>query len=402
MFTKTALLPIIVFALLSGCASTPRIPAIDENEAFKYERQYLVEYENLKANYIDQSAVKWVQAANKKTPCKVYVGISKTEDRTLDENYKIYWDGGCKNGYANGLGREFERGTVLNMEALAIYQGAQQEPQYYINKYNLDNKIQEGDLKNRYFVETTINDDNFKFEIWYKYGYFGSIKDPALITHRSPFSDTVVYMKYYPNFHYQLIDQSNDEFSDYKYIFKLLDKNMVTNGYELVMPKYGSVRAGEVINNTFIRHVQLPQSYFNNVNTLYAAIIDAGQKAITAQKQALKVKKQYMNRICKKSVSVNFIDNDEYKKICRDSEYYAKLKEKMNVKLAQINKAKHQKREQLNQQKLVNAQVSQANAAARIASAAEQSNSMQFWQNLNNNLQMQQLNNNLMFMRMGY
>jgi len=399
---KTALLPIIIFVLLSGCASTPRIPAIDENEAFKYERQHLVEYENLKANYIDQSAVKWIQAANKKTPCKVYVGISKTEDRTLDENYKIYWDGGCKNGYANGLGREFERGTVLNMEALAIYQGAQQEPQYYINKYNLDNKIQEGDLKNHYFVETTINDDNFNFEIDYKYGYFGSTKDPALITRSSPFSDTVAYMKHYPNFHYQLIDQSNDEFSDEKYIFKLLDKNMVTNGYEFVTPKYGSVRAGEVINNTFIRHVQLPQSYFNNVNTMYAEIIDAGQKAITAQKQALKVKKQYMSKICKDSVSVDFIDNEEYKKICNEKEYYENVKKKMDAKIAQINQLKQQKRGQLNQQKLINAQVSQANAAARSAAAAEQANTIQSWQNINNNLQVQQLNNNLMFMRMGY
>jgi hypothetical protein len=180
-------------------------------------------------------------------------------------------------------------------------------------------------------------------------------------------------------------------------------------GFGFETPKIGSVNSGEYSNGTVIRLVQLPKSFFTNANTMFTEVKESGQKAINSQKQALKVKKQYMNRICKKSVSVNFIDNDEYKKICRDSEYYANLKEKMNIKLAQINKAKQQKREQLNQQKLIDAQVSQANAAqrqansaARSASAAEQANSMQSWQNLNNNLQMQQLNNNLMFMRMGY
>ena len=135
---------------------------------------------------------------------------------------------------------------------------------------------------------------------------------------------------------------------------------------------------------------------------MYTEINQAGKKAINAQKHALKVKKQYINKICKKSVSVNFIDNDEYKKICRGKEYYASLKEKINIKLERINKENQQKREQLNQQKLVKAQVIQANAAQRQADAAEKSNNIQSWQNLNNNLQMQQLNNNLMFMRMGY
>ena len=400
---------IVFIALISGCASTPRIPTVDENEAFKYERKYLAEYEQLKNNFSDQSVVKWVQPANKKLPCKVYVGISKTEDRTLDENYKIYWDGDCKNGYANGLGREFERGTVLNMEALAIYQGKQKEPQYFVQTYHLDNKTQEGDISNRYFVETTINEDNFNFDINYKYGFFGSTKNPYhLITTNSPFSDNSVYYKQYPNFAYVLYDMSNNEFEKRRYQFNMLH-NGKANGFVFSTPKAGATASGEATNGAIVRRVILPNSYFTKISQISNEVKEAGQKAINAQKHALKVKKQYMNRICKKSVSVNFINNNEYKKICNESEYYTNLKEKMDVKLAQINKQKQQKREQQNQQKLINAQVSQANAAqrqanaaARSASAAEDANSMQSWQNLNNNLQMQQLNNNLMFMRMGY
>lgn len=402
MTFKYVCLSVILIALISGCASTTRIPIVDENEAFKYERKYLAEYEHKKAGYNDQSAVKWIQPANKKSPCKVYVGISTAEDRTLDENYKIYWDGGCKNGFANGLGREFEKGTVLNMEAIAIYQGKQQEPQYFFHKYNLDGRTQEGDLKNHYFVETTINDDNYDFDIVYKYGYFGSIKDPGIVTGSSPFSDTVIYIKRYPNFAYRLTDQSNNEFSDEKYYFEMLDTNADTNGFAFVIQKNGGGRAGEYINNTLIRHVQLPQSYYNMVNSIFSEIKDAGQKAITAQKQALKVKKQYMSKICKDSVSVDYLDQKEYKKICSEGEYYANLKIKIDAKLAQINQLKQQQREQLNQQQLVNAQVAQAGAASRAAAAAEQANTIQSWQNIKNNSQMRQLNNNLMFMRMGF
>ncbi len=373
MTYKNSYLIIILIALISGCASTPRIPripTIDENEAFKYERKYLAEYEQLKNNYSDQSAVKWVQPANKKVACKVYVGISKSEDRTLDGNYNIYWDGECKNGYANGLGREFERGTILNMDALAIYQGKRKEPQYFIQTYHLDNTVQEGDIGNRYYVETKVIDDGLDFNISHIYGYFGSTEKPALLFYSSPFNDTVMYTKSYLNFHYQLYDFSNEEFQNTEYGFYMLNKSMQRNGFSFEMPKIGSViNSREYNNGTVTRLVHLPESFFSNADKIFAEVKEARRKAIDSQKQALKVKKQYMSRICKKSVSVTFMDNDEYKKICRDNEYYAKLKEKIDKELMQISKAKQQKREQLNQQKIINAQVSQAYAAQRQANA---------------------------------
>ena len=332
----------------------------------------------------------------------VYVGISETEDRTLDENYKIYWDGDCKNGYANGLGREFERGTVLNMEAIAIYQGKQQEPQYFVQTYHLDNKTQEGDIGNGYYVETTVNDDDFNFNVVYKYGYFGSLENPAQLIHSSPLSDVVHYMKSYPNFHYQMIDMSNDEFQNTKYGFYMLNNNQQRNGFSYEIYKNGYLLSAEVSNGTVTHAVKLPDSFFTNADNILSEVKQAGQRAINSQKQALKVKKQYTRKICKNSITVDFIDNDEYKKICRESEYYSNLKEKMNAKLAQTNQLKQQKLQQLNQQKLANAAQRQADAAAKAASAAEYANITQSWQNLNNNLQMQQLNNNLMFMRMGY
>lgn len=358
--TIRSIFPLLIFfILISGCSSTPKFPLISDEEAFKYEKEYLAEYEQLKSDFSDQSEIKWVQPANKKTPCKVYVGVSKGDDRTLDPNYKIYWDGDCKNGYANGLGREFERATVLNMEALAIYKGKEEKPEYFVQTYQLDNKTQEGDISNGYFVETTINEDNFNFDINYQYGFFGSKEMPyRLITMKSPFNDNIFQYKQYQNFGYALYDMSNNEFDKNKYNFKMNYKGK-ENGFSFLTPKAGATASGEISNGNLVRRVQLPNSYFVKIGSIQNEIKDAGVKALNAQKYALKVKKQYMRRICKESVSVDFMGSAEYKNICNES---PNVKIKIDKKLAQINILKQQKREQQRQYDLLLAKQKQAEA----------------------------------------
>jgi hypothetical protein len=335
------------------------LPLISDEEASKYEKEYLAEYEQLKRNFSEQSEIKWIQPANKKLPCKVYVGISKGDDRTLDDNYKIYWDGGCKNGYANGLGREFERATVLNMEALAIYKGSEEKPEYFVQTYLLDNKTQEGDISNGYYVETTINEDNFNFDINYQYGFFGSKEIPyRLITMKSPFNDNILQYKQYQNFSYVLYDYSNNEFEQAKYNFHMVYKGK-ENGFGFSTRKSGETLSIEFSNGSMVSEVQLPNSYFLKVGLVQNEINDAGVKAISAQKYALKVKKQYMNRICKESESVDFMDDKEYKNICNDS---SEMNIKIEEKLAQINILKQQKREQQHQYDLLIAKQKQAEA----------------------------------------
>lgn len=380
-------------ALFSGCATTlPTIPTLNDNEALKYEKEYLAEIESLTFSF--SSTIKWVQPSNKNEPCKVYVGHAPDNDKTEDENYKIFWDGDCKDGYAYGLGREFERGTVLNMDALAIYQGTSVAPKYYIQKYNIDNKTQEGDITNGYYVETIITDENLNFNINFISGFMGSSSKPyRLVIFSSPFEDNIVLQKQYPYFAYRLFDMSNNEFEQIKCQFDMLGSNGSRNYYGFTTPKYGQTASGEIIGGKPIRRVQLPKSYFSKIGQIFNEVSQASQKAKEAQKEALRVKKQYISKICKDSVRVTFIDNSEYKAICNESENN-NLKEKIENKFAQINSQKQQKREQLNQQKIVDAQVAQAQAeqrqaaaAARSAAAVEQANNMQSWQNLNNQIQ---------------
>lgn len=359
----------ILVSFIAGCTSTPvpkKIPFVSENEVFNYEKKYLAEYAQLKKT-VAKSTVEWTQPINKKTPCKVYDGLSK------DVSYKIYWDGGCKDGYANGLGREFIKGATSDRDSLAIYKEKQKKPQYYIDTFHLKNMIIEGDLNNDYYVKTNIKEDNFDFNITREYGYWGGEK--VEVINSSPLSDKIIYAKIYPNFSHMWFNLSNDEFQKVKYNFYTFNKNWKKNGFGFTAFKNGSINSAEHNNGVLTRLVRLPDIYFIKANKMLSEIKTAGRLALKAQKQALKVKKQYMRRICKKSVSVSFIDNEEYKKICKDNEYYAELKGKIEAKLGKISRKKQQKREQIRKQQLTNMQqlmqLMQIDAAQRQADAAE-------------------------------
>lgn len=394
---------------LNACSAHVSLPKISEREISQYSTQYSSELNEIRSNPDDNKIIKWIQASNKKEPCKVLVGTLKDDDRTLAPEYQIFWDGQCKNGYAYGLGREFERGVLIDMEALAIYPGGKVEPKYYVEKYNLNNVIIEGDVNGKYVVRTSVDETGMNLNIEYTYGYFGSQDEPALINIVSPLQDNSMFIKAYPNYTFQIIDYTNNEFDERMYDFMLLDKDKQANGFGFSISKQGYRTAGEFKQGTLVRKVQLPQSYFDEANLIFKEIKEAGRKALEAQKKSLLVKRQYKKRICKDSITVDFIDNAEYNKICDEDQYYSKLKERLDEEISRINEIKAQKRAELNQQKLIQARQMEAAAAQRKASAAETANfnqSLQNFnqsmQNFNQNLQLQQLNNNLFMMRMGY
>ena len=396
--------------MFSGCTGQPSIAEIDETEAFKYIKQYDAEYQQLKANSPKaEMQVKWVQAANKKEPCKLFVSGDSNDDRTSKDGYKIFWDGNCKNGYASGLGREFERGFLTNLDAIALYNGEEKKPEYFIQKDNLANITMEGDIINGNLVQTTIVDDGMNFDIKYQYGHFQrETLDTMFSIISSPFSSSIVYIKSPGNYAYIIGDVTNDEFNENNYNYDIKDgRTKQSNGFVFSVAKNNIRYCGEKINNQLVRRVNLPQSYINHMVSTFNEIKNIGQIAIDAQKKALMVKQQYKDTICKDTVKVDFIDNKEYKAICNENEKIAQLRTKIDAKLSQIEQQKQAKRQQQNDQRLIQAREAEAMAAQRRASAAEQANNQraldsfnQSMQNLNNNMQMQQLNNNLMMNNM--
>lgn len=392
--------------LFSGCAGQPSIPKVEEAEVGTYEKNYMSEYENIKkANGKYTPKYKWIQAQNKTQECKVAI-LTKLEDKSLKPGYALFWDGKCKDGYAYGIGRTIENTLVESSHSIGYFNKGK-AIDYFVEFQPLKgielNGIFNPDDGTGHFVITQVDDKNGNLNIYYEYGSF-SLDGLKTTMKTYPFHDVVEYFKVYPNFSYIIADLTTNEFDNKKYEFKIKDhKTEEYNGYGFVTMKKGFTIAGEISNGTLIRRVQLPQSYFDNANSIFSEIKREANIALEAQREALVIKEKYKKIICKDDVKVDFMDNDEYKEICKEDEKIAELKTKIDAKLAQIEQQKQVKRQQQNEQRLIQAREAEAQAAQRRAAAAEEANNQAAWdsvnrsiQNMNNNMQMQQLNNNLM------
>lgn len=422
---KYSLGSLVTILLLTGCSSKSQennnnnqIVSISENEAFKYEKQYLAEYEKIKEqNKNIETPFKWIQPKNKKEQCKVYVSINPNDDKTLKSDYVLYWDGECKDGYAFGLGREIEKTMFTELNQIGIYETGK-AIDYCVFSKPLDGVLSEGECsyslnKPNHEVITTINDKQGNLEVTYKLRVSGSLSTPEMLIETSPFSPIMTYIKGYSNFGYVLQNFENDEFDNRNSSFRMLilkNGQKIENGFSFLSMKQGEIITGEIVNNKLQRRVQLPQSYFNNLNNILREIQTHANIALEAQKKAQIIKERYKSKICKDSVKVSFMDNQEYKSICKEDEKNAQLKAKIDAKLAQIEQQKQAKRAQLNQERLIQTQelnnvinmtnqMNQMNQINSNNSLNQITNSMKEMNYNNNqnyqNYQFQQLNNNL-------
>jgi hypothetical protein len=398
-----------IILLFSACGGgQPSIPKVNEQEVGKYDITYMQEYEEIKKqNENHKPSFKWIQPKNKKEECKIWVGYNPQKDRTLEDGYAFYWDGDCKNGYVDGLGSAFERTMFSDRQQIAVYKNGNPNT-YCINLDPLNGITKEGEClyytnKPSHYVKTMIKETNGDLQLSYEIGVGMSKNSPMLIMKTYPFYDIVEYYKVFPNYSYLITDLSTNEFDNRKYEFNIRNKLGKSNGYGFATMKNGRTNSGEMLNGALLKRVQLPQSYFNNANKIFDEIKRAANIALEAQKKALIIKEKYKKKICKDSITVDFMDNNEYKEICRENKKVSELKIKVDAKLVTIEKQKQQKRASLNQQRLIQAREAEAVASQRRAAAAEQANTQKSWdslnqslQHMNNNMQMQQLNNNLM------
>ncbi len=371
-----------------------------------YEKNYFAEYNKIIKTFPEKKTT-YIQPVNKKEPCKVWFGYSEDNQWFKEEAYKIFWDGECKNGYADGLGREIEKDTLMDKWGLAIYKNG--KPTYYIINDVLRNNIFEGvddqNTQSSYGVHTQITEKMGDIDVVNVAVADNNNDKTALVSRTSPFwNGTYQFIKGYPNFEYVYLNFENNDEAKYDFQFFLTDgKNK--NGWAIEKLKDNNkLLTGEYVNNKG-QLVDLPSSYNTKADSIIKEINEAQQKAYQAQEQAQLVKKQYMKKICKDTVKVNFMDNDDYKLICNNYQREKELFTKINDKLERLTKekiarleqqrytAQQQKEEQYRQQQLaiekqrLAAQQQQARAAQDAADAASWANVQNSINNLNQQLQ---------------
>lgn len=368
---------------------------VDLDRIASYEINYMNEHNNFLNNKPEYKSA-YVQPSNKKESCKIYIGYSNGDEYFKEDSWRVYWDGNCKNGFATGLGREIEKADMTDKWQIGIYKKGKAKG-YIIQKDILNDMLIEGldnddisllvvtdiKIKQNDIAVTTVAGENNKKE------------GISLLSFSSPFwNGTYRYTKVFQNFSYNYLNYNNNDVTTVQFEFFIEDKKGVKNGWGFGKNKTGTLVTGEFVNNNLSR-LTLPPLYKNKADAIVKEINEAKDKAFQAQEQAQKVKKQYLKRICKDKVKVNFMDNDDYKEICNskyDQEIFTKINEKMKkeseakiAKLAQERYTVQQQKEERQRQELLSlerqkiAEIERANRATEKARS-----SAQFQQGLKN------------------
>ena len=116
---------IICTSFLAGCASTNGV-FLTEQEANLPKQKMLEKYQKAKAEAQNEPQERlWNQPENKAQACLLPVAKGMTDQ----PNFRQYWDGGCKNGYAYGLGRDIVISDMFHYEEI-IYHDFDREGPY--------------------------------------------------------------------------------------------------------------------------------------------------------------------------------------------------------------------------------------------------------------------------------
>lgn len=366
-----------------------------------YEVDYLKEHENILKTRKDMQ-VSYVQPYNKKEKCKLWMEHNAGEFFWLeDDSYKIFWDGECKDGFASGLGREIETADMMDKWGLAIYKKG--KPTYYIVKDALSDILWEGvdsvESDGEYGVYTTIVVKNKDIEITTAAGVMNNKNGVNLVAYTSPFwNGSYTFVKRYQSFEYIYYNHSNNDTNAEEFDF-FLTNGEAKHGWGIGKPKNGDIQTGEYINNVG-SILNLPSSYNKKADAILQEVNAAQQKGFQGQEYSQKVKKQYLKRICKDSVKVTYMDNNDYKAICSNKAELAvmqlvsdKLDKMSQEKIARLENQRfneNQQKEQQHRQEMLAMERARLTEIQRHNSAVEaQANSdsiQRSWKNLNDQL----------------
>lgn len=314
--------------ILSGCDSLP-VSENNHNAQTKPEKESYLgnevlyflqkELENSKIIFKEEKSnrlIKWIQPKNKRESCKVFVGSSRNNDYTLEQSYKIYWDGKCKDGFAYGLGREFESYKDKSNEALAEYSGGQNEPKYFMQVRKGERiEVYTGDVNNGIVFGKTL--DAKKDEI----KEFATVVEPGSVYQKF---DTD-YIKRIPNKESEIIIGFNESHVKSKII-----RFLVVIGNKKYISVYDRGEWHHILEeNGIAKRVEMSDDYVKYVTSAYDQI---KQKLILVESEysySNQKKQQYKDAICKDRVKVDFMPQEKYKEFCDSHEYF---NEYMSVK----------------------------------------------------------------------
>lgn len=301
-----------LIALVSGCATAKSI-TYDEAAAFEISLQSKV------TPLPQTSEMLYIQPANKAKPCK----LPTTKEQLQLNNFRTFWDGQCRNGYAYGLGRDIAISDTRHMEEITIHSGSKDDKNAPAVIYDFVNNSVIYVIKGEKYPEATwfredIQNDFNEFNVQYKAAVVDA-SGHTLGVQKSPFNPQQVFINNDGKVLYTFKDNLSAPVIDPLapiFVAEILDPTTnIAGGVAIVRYGNGQIRHFKV-NGDQKEEVVLPTEYTSHFYEKYQSALKAQTMVNSSIERAKQIEREYLHMACNGMHTINGLNKKTSTKIC--------------------------------------------------------------------------------------
>lgn len=381
---------------VSGCASDN---TAQQPEASRAEQLYLSAINKQKQNapkareeaktMLEQSKqvrqkANWVQPRNKPEECRVFMA------GPYPNNIRLFWDGGCKDGYAYGIGREFVtyqyRGKGVDEEWVASYNGGKIPP-VYLRRYD---RLQKIDSTFAFGSDTSMLTTEL-LDVEGKGLLAQNLLSREAAT-RNGLTYEIASFPHVPTLAFLMRGTSPED----------VIRIHLNNGYAVVPRSvlFGVHEISHFKNGTVALDSKtegglqtMPWSYVDKSQKIEREIRQAIDKILPAIKKSQKMVDSYLTKVCSDTHKVKFMTVMKYKEICGPYGYFTSMvpasKKVGDVLLARQKRSYnewHSRRRALDEEKRQVEYARRPTESLDGYRTAREERSNEFWNTFNNTM----------------
>jgi hypothetical protein len=312
------LLSFLAVSILSGCASTgTSVPVISHEVAEAFEKSLVDNYATPSTN--DFPKPLYNQPVNKKVACK----LPTSQDQIQRRNFRQFWDGECKNGYAFGLGRDISISDTHHYEEITVHNGTGEYKNQPIIFYDFVNYLVKYEYKGNSpleratFTEQYTNSNN-NLNITHTAELIDE-KANMWAVNSSPLMPIKVYMNASKGVIFEFIDRTSIPVKSDEVVYEVNIKNYnhVPGGLGIIKAGDGRIKHLKIENTGQKSLVQIPKSYTDHMEAKRQEVYQAIPKINQFIEAAKRTEREYLHFACNGNYKIEGLDNSTATKICR-------------------------------------------------------------------------------------
>ena len=311
------LLTILAVSIISGCASSgTQYPKISHEDAASFEKLLLDKYVARSQKVAPEKL--YVQPTNKKEKCK----LPTSSDQLQRRNFKAYWDGDCKNGYAYGLGRDIAISDTHHVEEITIHDGTFDYKQKPIIFYDFVNNFVRYEFRGENMFEKTgltekYDIQNNNLNVLHTTEKWNGI-DNQLWIHSSPLGPKKTYGNGSNGVIFEFQDATGipAKSDDAVYVVEIKNYQSVKGGVAIARYGNGQIRHFKIGSTGQKSLVQIPKSYTDHIEAKRQEIYNAIPQINKHLEFVKRTEREYLYLACNGQHKIKGLDKKTATKIC--------------------------------------------------------------------------------------